>query len=461
VADRTACLITAVQHALEFLNTLDGRPVAARVDAAGVRRALGGPVPEHGEDPTAVIDALASGVDPGLVASAGPRYFGFVTAATLPVAVAADWLVSAWDQNAAFHSMSPAAAAIEEVASGWILDLLGLPATASVGFVTGGQGANTTCLAAARHAVLARAGWDVENDGLIGAPPVRILCGEHAHATIYTALRLLGLGANTPIRIPTDDQGRMNPEALHDALAAADGPTIVCAQAGAVETGAFDAFEPIADACATHNAWLHIDGAFGLWAAAAPATRHLTRGIERADSWAVDAHKWPNVPYDAGMAIVADPDTHVAAMSLAGPYLVGDPGQRDNTNYVPESSRRAHAVSIYAAIRSLGRAGVTEMIERNCAQARRMAQRLAAIAGAKVLNDVVLSQVLVQLPGGDNANRAAVDAIQRDGTCWLSGTTWRGQYVLRVSITNWATTDDDVDRASEAIALAVQHLSQR
>lgn len=459
MADRTAGLTAAAQHARAFLNSIDERPVAARADASRVRELLGGPVPERGEDPTAVIEALATGADPGLVASAGPRYFGFVTAATLPVALAADWLASAWDQNAAFHSTSPAAAAIEEVTAAWILDLLGLPATASVGFVTGGQGANTTCLAAGRHAVLARAGWDVENDGLIGAPPVRILCGQHAHATIYTALRLLGLGANTPVRIATDDQGRMNPEALQAALTAVDGPTIVCAQAGGVETGAFDAFEPIADACGAHNAWLHIDGAFGLWAAAAPATRGLTRGIERADSWAVDAHKWPNVPYDAGMAIVADPAAHVAAMSLAGPYLVADPGQRDSTNYVPESSRRARAVPVYAAIRALGRAGVAEMIERNCAQARRMAQRLAAIPGAEVLNDVVLSQVLVRLPGGDDANRAAVAAIQREGTCWLSGTTWRGQYVLRVSITNWATTEDDVDRASEAIAHVAQAVS--
>lgn len=460
--DRTAGLAAAARYAHEFLNALDQRPVAARVDAGGVRRMLGGPLQDDGEDPTAVIDALAAGADPGVVASAGPRYFGFVTAATLPVAVAADWMVSAWDQNAAFHAMSPAAAAIEEVTSAWTLELLGLPATASVGFVTGSQGANTTCLAAARHAVLARVGWDVENDGLIGAPPVRVLCGQHAHATIDTALRLLGLGANKTIRIVADDQGRMQPDALRDALAAADGLTIVCAQAGNVATGAFDSFEPIADACTAHNAWLHIDGAFGLWAAAAPATRHLTRGAERADSWAVDAHKWPNVPYDAGMAIVADPETHVAAMRLAGPYFVVDPGERDNTNFVPEASRRARAVPVYAALRSLGRSGVAEMIERNCAQARRLDERLAAIPGATVLNDVVLSQVLVRLPGGDDVNRAAVAAIQRDGTCWLSGTTWRGHYVLRVSITNWATTDDDVDRSADAIVRAVQtHSSVR
>jgi glutamate/tyrosine decarboxylase-like PLP-dependent enzyme len=247
----------------------------------------------------------------------------------------------------------------------------------------------------------------------------------------------------------------MDPYALVKELGANEGPTIVCAQAGNVATGAFDAFEPIADACAAHEAWLHVDGAFGLWAAAAPATRHLTARVERADSWAVDAHKWLNVPYDAAMAIVVDPNAHLAAMSLAGPYLVADPGQRDSTNYVPESSRRARAVPIYAAIRSLGRVGVAEMIERNCAQARRMAKRLADIPGAVVLNDVVLNQVLVRLPGGDDANRAAVAAIQRDGTCWLGGTTWNGEYVVRVSISNWATTDADVDRSAAAIAAAV------
>jgi glutamate/tyrosine decarboxylase-like PLP-dependent enzyme len=453
--DRTAGLRAAAAHAEAFLATLDARPVAARADAATVRDALGGPLPELGDDPAAVIDALAAGAEPGLVATAGPRHFGFVIGGALPAALAADWLVSAWDQNAAFHSLSPAAAAIEEITSAWTLELLGLPEGASVGFVTGAQGAITTCLAAARHAVFERAGWDVERDGLIGAPPVRILCGEQAHATIYTSLRLLGLGAETAILIPADDQGRMDPDALAKALAGKDSPTIVCAQAGNVATGAFDAFGPIADSCSEDGAWLHVDGAFGLWAAAAPATRHLTAGVERADSWAVDAHKWLNVPYDGAMAIVADSDAHLAAMSLAGPYLVADPGQRDNTNYVPESSRRARAVPIYAAIRSLGRAGIAEMIERNCAQARRMAKQLSDIPGAEVLNDVVLNQVLVRLPGGDDANRSAVAAIQRDGTCWLGGTTWNGEYVVRVSISNWATTDEDVDRSAAAIAAAV------
>src|SRR6476646_10377570 len=447
--DRTAGLRAAAAHAEAFLATVDERPVATHADAAAVRGVLGGPLPEHGEDPATVIDALAAGAEPGVVATAGPRHFGFVIGGALPAALAADWLVSAWDQNAAFHSLSPAAAAIEEIASAWTLELLGLPDTASVGFVTGGQGANTTCLAAARHAVFERAGWNVERDGLIGAPPVLIVCGEQAHATIYTSLRLLGLGEQTAIRVPADAQGRMDPDALGKALAANDTPTIVCAQAGNVATGAFDAFGPIADVCAQHGAWLHVDGAFGLWAASAPATRHLTAGVERANSWAVDAHKWLNVPYDSALAIVADPVAHLAAMSLAGPYLVADPGQRDGTNYVPESSRRARAVPVYAAIRSLGRAGVAAMVERNCAQAQRMAKQLNSIPGAEVLNDVVLNQVLVRLPGGDDANRSALAAVQRDGTCWLGGTTWNGRYVLRVSVSNWSTTDDDIDRSAD------------
>ncbi|KUI26576.1 pyridoxal-dependent decarboxylase [Mycobacterium sp. IS-1742] len=461
MTDRTAGLRAAVRHAETYLAGLDERPVAAPATAAEVRERLGGPLPDHPADPAAVIEALATGAEPGLVASAGPRHFGFVVGGALPAALAADWLVSAWDQCAAFHALSPAGSAIEEVAAEWVLDLLGLPETASVGFVTGGQGANTTCLAAARHAVLDAAGWDVERDGLIGAPRLRVLCGEQAHATIHTALRLLGLGADTAVRIPADNQGRMDPEALRHTLGETTGPAIVCAQAGNVATGAFDAFEPIADACAAHGAWLHVDGAFGLWAAAAPGTRHLTRAVERADSWAVDAHKWLNVPYDCAAAIVAHPAAHRAAMSLAGPYLVADPGQRDNTTYVPESSRRARSVPVWAAIRSLGRSGIADIIERNCAQARRMAEHLGAIPGATVLNDVVLNQVLVALPGGDEANRAAVAAIQRDGTCWLGGTTWQGAHVLRVSVSNWATTDADIDRSAAAITAAAADVRSR
>jgi glutamate/tyrosine decarboxylase-like PLP-dependent enzyme len=453
--ERTRGLNAAVAHAERFLLALDERPVEARANASRIRETLGAALAERGEDPEAVIEALAVGADDGIVASAGPRHFGFVIGGALPAALAADWLVSAWDQCAAFHSLSPAAAAIEEIAAGWILDLLGLPAGAGVGFVTGGQAANTTGLAAARHAVLARCGWDVEQKGLIGAPPVNIVCGEQAHATLFNALRLLGLGAQTATRIPVDAQGRMLGAALEESLRSLEGPTIVCAQAGNVATGAFDPFEPIAAACAARGAWLHVDGAFGLWAAAAPSTRALVRGVKRADSWAVDAHKWLNVPYDSAMAIVADADVHRAAMGLAASYLVADPAQRDSTNYVPESSRRARAVPVYAALRSLGRSGVAELVERNCAHARRMAARLAEIPRARVLNDVVLNQVLVAFEGGDEANRAAVAAVQREGTCWLGGTEWEGRAVMRLSFSNWSTTDADVDRSADAIAAAV------
>ena len=448
-------LSLAAAHAKRFLDGLGDRPVRAGVDAAAIREVLGGPVPDVGESPDAVIDALAEGADPGLVASAGPRHFGFVIGGALPAALAADWLVSAWDQCAAFHSLSPAAAAIEEIAADWTLDLLGLPGSASVGFVTGGQGANTTGLAAARHAMLSRAGWDVEADGLSGAPRLSVVCGAQAHATIYTALRLLGLGTQAAVRVPADDQGRMDVSELKRVLAGLEAPAIVCAQAGNVATGAFDAFDPIADACDAHGAWLHVDGAFGLWAAAAPSKRALLQGVDRADSWAIDAHKWLNVPYDGAMAIVADPAAHRAAMSLAASYLVADPSQRDSTNYVPESSRRARAVPIYAALRSLGRAGVADLVERNCEHARRMAERLGAMDGVEILNDVVLNQVLVRFPGGDDANRAVVDAVQRDGTCWLGGTEWDGRAVMRISFSNWSTTDADVDRAAGAIASAV------
>jgi glutamate/tyrosine decarboxylase-like PLP-dependent enzyme len=399
-----------------------------------------------------VIESLAVGADPGIVASAGPRHFGFVIGGALPAALAADWLVSAWDQNASFHSLSPAAAAIEDIVAEWTLELLGLPATASVGFVTGAQGANTAGLAAARHAVLGRAGWDVEARGLLGAPGLNVVCGGGTHATIYTALRLLGLGTDTVVHVSADDQGRMDVRELARTLAALDGPTIVCAQAGHVATGSFDAFDPIADACAQHGAWLHVDGAFGLWAAAAPSTRGLLEGVDRADSWALDAHKWLNVPYDSGMVMVADREAHLAAMSLAASYLVADEAQRDSTNYVPESSRRARAVPVYAALRALGRAGVAELVERNCAHARMIAQRLERLDGVQILNDVVLNQVLVRFPGGDQANAAIIAAVQRDGTCWLGGTQWDGQTVMRISFSNWATTAEDVDRTAAAIA---------
>jgi glutamate/tyrosine decarboxylase-like PLP-dependent enzyme len=405
-----------------------------------------------------VLERLAAAADPGLVASPGPRFFGFVVGGTLPVAIAADWMTSAWDQNAGLEVLAPAAAVVEEVCERWIVELLGLPAGASAGFVTGGQGANTTCLAAARHAVLRDAGWDVEERGLIGAPGVDVYVGEEAHTTIFSSLRLLGLGAGRAQRIPADDQGRMDAAALATRLGAADGPAIVCAQAGEINTGSFDPFEAIADACAARGAWLHVDGAFGLWAAAAPGLRGLVTGVERADSWATDAHKWLNVPYDSGIAIVGDRAVHRAALALTAAYFVETDAGRDNVAYVPETSRRARGFPVYAALRTLGRRGVAELVQRCCDLARQMAGALAAEPGIRVLNDVVLNQVLVALddPG---ATGAVLARIQADGTCWLGGTTWHGAPAIRVSFSNWSTTPEDVTRSAAAISEAVRQAS--
>jgi glutamate/tyrosine decarboxylase-like PLP-dependent enzyme len=432
--------------------------VGATASAANLRAALDGELSEDGEEPVAVLERLAAAADPGLVASPGPRFFGFVVGGTLPVAIAADWMTSAWDQNAGLEVLAPAAAVVEEVCERWIVELLGLPAGASAGFVTGGQVANTTCLAAARHAILRDAGWDVEERGLIGAPPVDVFVGEEAHTTIFSSLRLLGLGAGRAHRIPADDQGRMDAAALAARLGAADGPAIVCAQAGEVNTGSFDPFEAIADACAARGAWLHVDGAFGLWAAAAPRLRGLVTGVERADSWATDAHKWLNVPYDSGIAIVGDRAVHRAALALTAAYFVETDAGRDNVAYVPETSRRARGFPVYAALRTLGRRGVAELVQRCCDLARHMADALAAEPGMRVLNDVVLNQVLVALddPG---ATGVVLARIQADGTCWLGGTTWKGAPAIRVSFSNWSTTPEDVTRSAAAIAEAVRQAS--
>jgi glutamate/tyrosine decarboxylase-like PLP-dependent enzyme len=452
-------LDTAARLAREYLATVGQRAVGATASAAELRAALGGALPEDGRDPAAVITELARAADPGLVATAGQRYFGFVIGGALPAALAADWLSAAWDQCAGLYVLSPAAAVVEEVAGAWLLDLFGLPRTASVGFVTGCQMANFTGLAAARHTVLARAGWNVEDQGLIGAPRVHVLVGAQAHATIYSALRMLGLGAATPRRVEADAQGRMRPAALAAALAACDGPTIVCAQAGEVNTGACDPLDDIATLCRAHGAWLHMDGAFGLWAAASFARRPALRGVDRADSWATDAHKWLNVPYDSGIAFVADPDAHRAALTTRAAYLVRAGGDtRDPSDYVPESSRRARGFPIYAALRSLGRRGVAALVDRCCVLATRMADRLRAGPGVHILNDIVLNQVLVRFesPGadGDAHTRAVIERVQRDGTCWLGGTTWQGRAAMRVSVSAWNTTEADIDRSAEAILRA-------
>jgi glutamate/tyrosine decarboxylase-like PLP-dependent enzyme len=446
VDDLRTLLEQTAKLAAAFYDTLDERPVYPRVSASELRDAFAGPLPEGPTDAQTVIAELAAAADPGIVAEAGGRYFGFVIGGALPATIAADWLTSTWDQNAVLYVTSPAASVVEEVAGGWLIELLGLPRHASFGLVTGAQMANFTALAAARHHVLKNAGWDVERDGLTGAPRIRVVVGEKRHGTVDRALRMLGLGAPTHV-IPADDNGRM----LAEHLSFADEPTIVCAQAGEVNTGAFDPFAAIADARdAAENAWLHVDGAFGLWAGASESLRHLVRGVERADSWAVDAHKWLNVPYDNAIAVTTHPESHSAAFAMRAPYLVFDAETRDALDWTPESSRRARGFAIYAAVRALGRSGVSEMIERSCAHARRFAEGLTEL-GAEVLNDVELNQVLFRFASDEETN-SLLRAVQEDGAAWMGGTMWDGRPAIRISVSNWQTTDADVERTLAADA---------
>jgi glutamate/tyrosine decarboxylase-like PLP-dependent enzyme len=452
VSDHERPLSRAAALAGTYLDSLAERPVGPSPDLDGLRAAFGGPLPEEGEDPVRVVERLAAAADPGVVASAGPRYFGFVIGGTLPAALAADWLASAWDQNGFSYSTSPAAAVAEEAAIPWLVDLLGLPADTSAGFVTGGQGANTTSLAAARNGVLAEHGWDVEERGLHGAPAVRVVAGAEAHVTLFRALRLLGLGAGTVTVVDADDQGRMIPEALERALGDRGGPLVVCAQAGNVNSGAIDPLRPIAELTRARGGWLHVDGAFGLWAAASPRLRHLVDGHDLADSWAVDAHKWLNVPYDSGLAFVRAPAVHRNAVAISAAYLKpATGGERDPSAYAPESSRRARGFAVWAALRSLGRAGVADLVERCCAHARHFADLLGREDGVEILNDVVLNQVLVRFDRDDGRTRAVVEAVQEDGTCWLGGTVWQGRAAMRISVSGWRTTTADVERSAEAI----------
>jgi glutamate/tyrosine decarboxylase-like PLP-dependent enzyme len=426
------------------------------VDADALRVALGGRLPANGEDPRVVVDELAAAVDPGLLAMAGPRYFGFVIGGSVPAALATDWLVSTWDQNVGLFIHSPAAAVVEDIAAGWLLDVLGLPPGSSVGYTTGATMANVTALAAARHAVLRRAGWDVEEDGLQGAPTIRVIVGSDVHASLLLALRYVGLGRGRAIRMAADDEGRMDADALAETLHRSDDPTIVAAQLGEVNTGAFDPIGAIATLVGDHpNAWLHVDGAFGLWAAASPRLRHLVDGHDGADSWATDAHKWLNVPYDAGIVVVRDPAAHRAAMGISAAYLPPAPGQeRDPFEWVPELSRRGRGFVVYAALRELGAEGVAAMVERCCDLARRMADRLTADPRVRIVNEVVLNQVLVEV--GDAATTAEVIArVQAEGTTWLGGTTFHGRPAIRISISGWSTTTDDVDRSADALLQAL------
>ncbi len=397
------------------------------------------------------------------MATPGPRYFGFVVGGSQPAALAADWLTSAWDQNAGLYVMSPAAAVAEEVVGRWLVELFGLPAGTSCGFTSGATMANFTALAAARHAVLRDAGWDVEERGLFGAPEIRVVLGDEAHATVFAALQMLGLGRGRVHRVAADRQGRMQPDALRATLAGLPGPTIVAAQAGNVNTGAFDLVPEIAGAVRAHGGWLHVDGAFGLWAAASPRLCDRVAGLEQCDSWTTDAHKWLNVPYDSGLVFVRDAAAHRTAMTHGAAYYVETAGaERDNYNWVPESSRRARGFTIHAALRALGRDGLAALIDGCCAHARRFAELLGAHPAVTILNDVVLNQVLVRFapPGeagdapsdaADALTRDVIARVQADGTCWLGGTTWHGMAAMRISVSSWATTADDVDRSAAAI----------
>jgi glutamate/tyrosine decarboxylase-like PLP-dependent enzyme len=450
----------ALAIARQYIASRRDRPVSPSTTLDDLRQAFGASLADGPTDPLTVVDRLARAAEPGLVTTTGPRYFGFVTGGALPATVAADWLAAAWDQNAGLYVMSPAGAVAEEVAGRWVAELLGLPEHVSIAFTTGCHMANFTALAAARHEVLRRAGWDVESDGLQRAPRLRVVVGNEVHVSVVGALRTLGIGSREVVRVDADDQGRMRPDALAKILTAGNGPTIVCAQAGNVNTGAFDPFFAIADLCNDHGAWLHVDGAVGLWAGASSALRHHVQGVARADSWATDAHKWLNVPYDSGLAFTAHPAAHRAALSVSAAYLVRSAEEpREPMDWTPESSRRARGFTVYAALQELGRTGVEAMIDRCCRLAGRFADQLRTEPRLRILNEVALNQVLVRVePGSGDADRATRETIRRvqdERVCWLGGTRWHDMDAMRISVSNWSTTEADVDRSVESIVRAV------
>jgi glutamate/tyrosine decarboxylase-like PLP-dependent enzyme len=454
VADLRESLRRTAERVADYRSSVGESPVAPAVDAARLREALGGPLPAEGADADAVIEQLSGAVETALTASVGPRYFGFVVGGALDSATCADVLTTGWDQMAFNATSSPPAAVVEEVVGAWLKEAFGLPPDASFGIGTGAQGGNTVALAAARHRELEQAGWDVEARGLMGAPAIRMVAGEERHGTVDRALRLLGIGADAVQPVAADSNGGIDPQALERALAegGADAPTIVCVQAGNVNTGACDDIAAAAELAQAQGAWLHVDGAFGLWAAVSPSTRELVSGIERADSWALDGHKWLNVPYDTGFVFCADHEAHAAAMSYTASYLEGQGrgGLRSPSDFVPESSRRARGFASWAALRELGREGLAELVDRCCALARRFGEQLAAIDEVEIGNEIVLNQVLASF-GSDTRTDALIAAVQREGTCWMGGTTWRGRRYMRISVSNWTTTEEDVDRSVAAI----------
>jgi glutamate/tyrosine decarboxylase-like PLP-dependent enzyme len=453
VTDWHSLLSSTADTAADYLDGVRDRPVAQPVAMADLVAALGGPLPGGPTPAGDVVRHLVRAADPGLVVTNGGRYFGFVEGGVLPASLAADWLASTWDQNPGFAALSPAAAAAEEVCRGWLVDLLGLPSHCSAGFTTGAQLANLTGLAAGLRHGYTRLGWDLDEDGLVGAPPPTVVVGAERHATVDRALRFLGIGRRHLRVVPSDDHGRMVVSELESALTG-EGPLLVVAQAGNVNTGGFDPLRAVCGTAHAQDAWVHVDGAFGLWAAASPGRRHLTDGVELADSWATDGHKWLNVPYDCGIVLCAHPDTHRAAMTMSASYLART-GARDGTDWTPESSRRARAFALWAGLRSLGRDGVAELVERCCRHASSLATALVAEPGVEVLNEVVLNQVLVRV-GDEERTRAVATAIQAEGRVWLGTTVRHGVPALRVSVSDHATTEADVDVAVDAILAAVR-----
>jgi glutamate/tyrosine decarboxylase-like PLP-dependent enzyme len=446
-----APLAGALDHALTFLEGLDRMPVAPSASLDELRARLGKPFDERGVPAEQVLADLVRDCEGGVLGSTGGRFFGWVIGGTLPASLAADWLTAAWDQNAGLYAAGPAAAVVEEVAGAWLKEILGLPASAGFGFVTGCQMAHTTCLAAARHRVLASLGWNVEEQGLCGAPPVRIFSSTERHGTIDRAIRLLGFGRAAVTDLAVDAHGRLVPEALAQALDSASGPSIVLLQAGDLNIGAYDDFETLVPIAHRSGAWVHVDGAFGLWAAASPRLRAFVRGVDGADSWATDAHKWLNVPYDSGLAFVADPEAHRAAMSYRATYLTHDSQARDQMDWNPEWSRRARGFAVYAALRELGREGVARIVEQCCDYAHELVVRIGNLPGAELVWEPTLNQGLVRF-GDDRRTDAVIAAVQSTGEAWFGGTNWHGMRCMRVSVCNWHTTVHDVDRAVAAVA---------
>ena len=445
-------LEAASRLALSYLEQLDRLPVAPTASVDELRNRLAKPLSDHSTHPTQVITELAADVEGGIMASAGGRFFGWVIGGALPAALAADWLTSTWDQNAGLYASGPAAAIVEDVAGGWLKEIFRLPAGASFALVTGCQMAHATCLAAARHATLHRRGWDVEQRGLFGAPPIRLLSSSERHGTFERAVRFLGFGMQQIKSLATDQQGRLREDALEQALREdSEWPAIVLLQAGDVNIGAFDSFETLIPIAKRYGAWVHVDGAFGLWAAASPRFRHLVKGVEMADSWATDGHKWLNVPYDCGYAFVAHPDAQRASMSYRAPYLTHAADARDQMDWTPEWSRRARGFATYAAIRQLGRQGLAALVETCCRHAHSMVTRIGSLPGAQILWEPVINQGLVGF-GDDRRTDEVIAAIVATGEAFFGGTTWRGRRAMRVSVCNWQTSEQDVDRAVAAVA---------